>query len=384
MASERTKPQTDAVALAGELSERGSLADDLPKRIERYGKAKNRTKQNIQYLSGSVEHIDPDTGEYFYGDTGRLQRRLEDCGNWLVFRNYYTVGETRLTKARFCMKHLLCPLCAIRRGAKSLAAYLGRFNEIIAQNPRLVPYLLTLTVANGEDLQQRFDHLVSSWKTYQDRRRQYFKRYRGFNELCKVEGAVFSYEFTYSDKNGWHPHIHAIILVDPDQLIDFDFDGTGYQKSQSPLSQEWLSITGDSSIVDCRPIDASNPTDGFMEVLKYALKFSDLPPKENFHAYTILKGKRLQGSFGLFWGVKVPDKLTDDLLPDELPYIELFYKYTNAGYSVTHHHHHTGGERPQVRIIEPLDDRSDLALEKADKFRSTAWWLIEKRERESQ
>ncbi|MGI2068415.1 hypothetical protein, partial [Shewanella sp. MF08487] len=132
MASERTKPLTDSVTLAGELSERGSNVDDLPKRIERYGKAKHRTKQNIQYLSGSVEHIDSDTGEYFYGDTGRLQRRLEDCGNWLVFRNYYTVGETRLAKARFCMKHLLCPLCAIRRGAKSLAAYLDRFNEITA------------------------------------------------------------------------------------------------------------------------------------------------------------------------------------------------------------------------------------------------------------
>lgn len=383
MASERTKPLTDAVALAGELSERGSDVDDLPKRIERYGKAKHRTKQNIQYLSGSVEHIDPETGEYFYGDTGRLQRRLEDCGNWLVFRNYYTVGETRLTKARFCMKHLLCPLCAIRRGAKSLAAYLDRFNEIIAQNPRLVPYLLTLTVANGEDLQERFDHLVASWKSYQQRRRDWLKKGRGFNELCKVEGAVFSYEFTYSEK-GWHPHIHAIVLLDPDQLIDFDFKASGLKKSQSRLSQEWLSITGDSSIVDCRPIDTQDPAKSFAEVFKYALKFSDLPPKENFLAYTILKGKRLQGSFGLFWGVSVPDKLTDDLLPDELPYIELFYKYTNAGYTVTHHHHHTGGERPEVRIISPLDERSDNALAKAEKYRSNAWWLVEKRQREAQ
>ena len=376
MASERTKPLTDVIALPGESSDRGSGFDDLPKRIEKYGKAKRRTGLNIQYLSNPVDLC--------IDEVGYLKRRLEACGNWLVFRNYYTVGETRLAKARFCMKHLLCPLCAIRRGAKSLAAYLDRFNEITAKNPRLVPYLLTLTVTNGEDLQERFDHLVNSWKSYQKRRRDYLDKGRGFNELCKVEGAVFSYEFTYSDKNGWHPHIHAIILVDPDQLIDFDFDGTGYQKSQSPLSQEWLSITGDSSIVDCRPIDASNPTDGFMEVLKYALKFSDLPPKENFHAYTILKGKRLQGSFGLFWGVKVPDKLTDDLLPDELPYIELFYKYTNAGYTVTHHHHHTGGERPEVRIISPLDERSDNALAKADKYRSNAWWLVEKRESESQ
>ncbi|MEV7971462.1 protein rep [Sphaerisporangium sp. NPDC088356] len=375
MASERTKPLTDSVALAGELSERGSGFDDLPKRIERYGKAKRRTGLNIQYLSNPVDLC--------IDEVGYLKRRLEACGNWLVFRNYYTVGETRLAKARFCMKHLLCPLCAIRRGAKSLAAYLDRFNEITSKNPRLVPYLLTLTVTNGEDLQERFDHLVKSWKSYHERRRDWLKKGRGFNELCKVEGAVFSYEFTFSDK-GWHPHLHAIILVDPDQLIDFDFKASGLKKSQSRLSQEWLSITGDSSIVDCRPIDTQDPAKSFAEVFKYALKFSDLPPKENYHAYAILKGKRLQGSFGLFWGVKVPDKLTDELLDDELPYIELFYKYTDAGYSVTHHHHHTGGQIPQVRIISPLDERSDNALAKAENYRSNAWWLIEKRERESQ
>ncbi|MCP4058787.1 MAG: hypothetical protein GY738_16030, partial [Pseudoalteromonas sp.] len=37
--------------------------------------------------------------------------------------------------------------------------------------------------------------------------------------------------------------------------------------------------------------------------------------------------------FGCFWGVKIPEKMTDDLLED-LPYIELFYKYTKAGYSL--------------------------------------------------
>ena len=113
--------------------------------------------------------------------------------------------------------------------------------------------------------------------------------------------------------------------------------------------------------------------------------FENIPPGcEPFFRRFGSSLKRLQGSFGLFWGVNVPDKLTDDLLPDELPYIELFYKYTNAGYTVTHHHHHTGGERPEVRIISPLDERSDNALAKAEKYRSNAWWLVEKRQREAQ
>uniref|UniRef100_UPI0033072C1B hypothetical protein n=1 Tax=Pseudoalteromonas sp. TB43-MNA-CIBAN-0091 TaxID=3140416 RepID=UPI0033072C1B len=53
----------------------------------------------------------------------------------------------------------------------------------------------------------------------------------------------------------------------------------------------------------------------------------------NIEAYSYLKGKRLTGSFGFFWGVKIPEKMTDDLVED-LPYIELLYKYTKAGYSL--------------------------------------------------
>jgi hypothetical protein len=36
--------------------------------------------------------------------------------------------------ASFCMKHLLRPLCAIRRGAKAMKAYLDRWEVIRAEN----------------------------------------------------------------------------------------------------------------------------------------------------------------------------------------------------------------------------------------------------------
>ena len=47
------------------------------------------------------------------------------------------------------------------------------------------------------------------------------------------------------------------------------------QPSQTDLSTEWHKITGDSMVVDCRPI-LGDPAEGFMEVFKYAVKFSDL------------------------------------------------------------------------------------------------------------
>jgi hypothetical protein len=41
-------------------------------------------------------------------------------------------------------------------------------------------------------------------------------------------------------------------------------------------------------VVDVRPI-TGDPA-GFLEVFKYAVKFSDQPPADTWHAYSVLKG----------------------------------------------------------------------------------------------
>ena len=43
------------------------------------------------------------------------------------------MDKVKLHAAQFCKAHLLCPLCAIRRGAKALAAYLERWEAIRLQ-----------------------------------------------------------------------------------------------------------------------------------------------------------------------------------------------------------------------------------------------------------
>lgn len=45
-----------------------------------------------------------------------------------------------------------------------------------------------------------------------------------------------------------------------------------------------------------------------------------------------LEGKRLLGSAGCFRGVEVPDELNDELL-DDLPYVDLFYRFLRGGLS---------------------------------------------------
>jgi len=263
--------------------------------------------------------------------------KVQGCGDYLVFRHYYTVDKVRLHGASLCKKHLLCPLCAIRRGAKSLKAYLDRFEIIKAAKPYLKPFLVTLTVKDGDDLEERFKHLHKSQRALWMRK----NRGRG-SVLDNVEGAVWSYEIKRGANSGkWHPHLHMIALSEsiPDQ---------------QELSAEWHNITGDSFIVDVRPISQDDPASGFVEVFKYAVKFSDQPPEDTVHAWQTLAGKRLLGSAGCFRGVEVPEGLLDDSEGFEgLPYIQLFYRYLPAGYSLQKRSEGVETPAKRVRPIAP-------------------------------
>ena len=97
----------------------------------------------------------------------------EHMRQYLLFRHYYTADLLRLHAASFCKRHLLCPLCAIRRGAKALKAYLDRWEVIRAENPRLKPFLVTLTVKDGDDLAERFRHL------HESQRALWMRKHRG-------------------------------------------------------------------------------------------------------------------------------------------------------------------------------------------------------------
>jgi hypothetical protein len=301
--------------LAGDAKQGADDAAVLPARLDRYSKAHHRALAMSDY---AMKAAAASTSSVLRKDYEKTAQSLRTCGNYLLFRDYYTVGKVRLHAAKFCKKHLLCPFCAIRRGAKMVKAYLAKLAVIKAENPNLKAYLVTLTVKDGDDLAERFKHLHKSVQRLHKAR----GRERQYNESCKAAGAVWSYEFKRGkNSEKWHPHVHAVWLCDeaPDAV---------------QLSAEWKAITGDSFIVDVTPFyDQEDVISGFLEVFKYAVKFSDLPLEDNWEGFQTLAGKRLIASFGLFRGVEVPEGLTDESL-DDLPYVEMLYKFVyGVGYS---------------------------------------------------
>lgn len=284
-------------------------------RIARYGGLKNRSVEMADYIE-LMKIANPKRL-----DIAKLHGNLTQCANYLVFHDYYTVEELRLVKASTCKKSLLCPFCAARRAAKMVEKNLAKVEAAMASQASLKPVMITFTVKNGENLLERFNHLRSSYRRLQQRRRNALKGQQ-WTEFAKVQGAIHSYEITNKGE-GWHPHIHMVALLD--DWID-----------QAALSAEWKEITGDSFIVDIRKIKPKDVgaggldiASGMLEVFKYALKFQDMTLEDTWHAYELLKGKRLVDSFGALRGVEMPESLLDEPL-EELPYLELIYTFSRG------------------------------------------------------
>ena len=327
-------------------------ADQHRDRITRFATLKHRAKNQENYLftlAKFKENYEKDVKNEESIKALKSAQKLNECGNYLLFKNFYTIGEVKLSKLRTCGQHLLCPFCAAIRASRAIQKYVERIDQVLKENRKLKPVLITLTVKNGSNLAERSEHLMKSFRTLLERRRDYEKKGRGFNEFCKVQGAMYSYENTYNEKTvEWHPHIHMFALVD--QWID-----------QQEFSEYWHSLTGDSMVVDVRRARKEKGhgySKAAAEVCKYALKFGDLSVENTWEAFKVLKGKRLTGSFGLLWGVKIPENLADEMPDDQdLPYLEMLYKFV---YGKNSHY-----DLAMTRMVEPQAKIERMSEEEA-------------------
>lgn len=305
------KPDKEKPEESLRQEQNSSGIENLPSRLHRYAGARGRALEMEAYLRTLVR--DPDSTVKEQQLAHRAASKLCSCGEWFALRHYWKVDQVKLIAGDFCQQTKLCPFCALRRGARNMSVYLKRYEFLIGQEPHLKAFLVTLTVKNGPDLQERMNHLRTCYRRLVDGRRQSNSgNGRGRNPFAQIAGGVGSFEVTNSGK-GWHPHIHTIVLsVSP--------------PDQEALSAYWFRTSGDSFVVDVRPVDSLNPATGFCEVFKYAMKFQGMALSDNWRAHLDLKGFRLLMGFGVFYGVKLPQELTDDPLEDQ-PYVDMFFRY---------------------------------------------------------
>jgi len=162
-----------------------------------------------------------------------------------------------------------CPHCDRRRGRETAQVFETYFRAM--KRPRF----MTLTIESSGRLEEGLTRLRESFTRF--KRRKAFKAH--------VVGGFYSIEVTYGEA-GWHPHLHIV------------FDG--FYWDQAELSAEW-SAAGGGPIVDIREADLGS----VKELTKYLVKGSGIYDSAELvkEQYEVLKGKRLWGAFGRFYGL---------------------------------------------------------------------------------
>lgn len=289
--------------LAGPTGEEWQSDLTLGRRLAAYANHRHRAFAMADYIAG---HSRTTQGR-------KLAHTVRSCGSFLEWRHYYRLGKSALRRAVTCKKHTLCPMCASLRGLRFAAAYRDRVELALRENPSLRVAMLTVTVKDGEDLRERFEHLSHSWKVL----RQRWHRGNAATVWDRIEGAVWSFEVKRGAGSGlWHPHIHCLALVSG-------------EITTAELAARWKEITGDSHVVDSRYVHADD-AGAFCEVFKYALKFSELPLSDNWHAFLHLFGLRLVASAGCLRGID-PEDLMDPEESDPAFY-DLLFQFSGQSY----------------------------------------------------
>ena len=289
-------------------------------RLRKFAAHKARTVTLVTWIKGNVILH---KGDAVYNPQ-KLQR-LENCGTILQFRNYFSLNPPLVVLADInaCKQSLLCPHCAIRRAAKAVRTYWEKYQTLRKENPNLRLYYLVLTVKNGPDLNKTFALVEKAVRNLIERRKNAklarngnkSMRYALNSAFADVEAGAYSFEVKRGKGSGlWHPHVNVLLLS----------EGTIDERA---LREEWRNLTNGSYITHLKAVEKDDKG-AFLEIFKYALKFSEMAAGDTFHAATALYRRNLFGSFGAFRGLKVENE--DTLEVKDLPYIDMFYRINAA------------------------------------------------------
>lgn len=158
-------------------------------------------------------------------------------------------------------------MCQWRKSLKVFHQVSKVMDRAQQEEPKLVPLFLTLTLRNctGAELSENLDIVFKGWKNVVDHRK--FRK--------TVQGWFRALEVTYNkDEDTFHPHIHAIILVDKSY---FKKDNKDYMQTT-----DWVHMWRTALKLDYDPVcDIRKVKNGkgkhkaVAEVAKYTLKDSD-------------------------------------------------------------------------------------------------------------
>jgi len=222
--------------------------------------------------------------------------RIWWCSCELEFRVEPETGRKRLKNAGFCRERL-CNMCAWRKSLKTFHQVSKVMDEVQRRHENLQPVFLTLTVRNceGDKLMNTLDMMFYGWGL--------LRKHRKIKRIA--HGWFRALEVTYNRKDDtYHPHFHAILLVDKSY-----FKGKDYMQTADWVQMWRTACALDyDPICDIRKIKASKGKyKAVAEIAKYTVKDSDYLHEDNDELTdrlvgvlsSALRGRRLYGFGGV-------------------------------------------------------------------------------------
>lgn len=242
--------------------------DLLYRTVVKMRESQKKKKEIVDYIMKNKPYL---LGSTFKGG------RIKDCCNELVFRDYLN-GEKKLYRANFCKYDKFCLACSTRRSIRMIHRFIQWIRQYELYEKHWYHITLTIRHNKNQSLGEVMDKLCIAkeklGKKYRNWKRATQKKKSFFNNF---DGIVSSIEVTYSEKNGWHPHIH--ILACSESALPIEYLDKWHCNWNKELQEEWHKITGDSFQVSMREITVMEwyfDRSWIWEVFKYAVKFSVL------------------------------------------------------------------------------------------------------------
>jgi hypothetical protein len=208
-----------------------------------------------------------------FSDTGNVTlrkraERLSQCCKWplvLVKKN----GKPAMSLQR--CRDRLCPTCSHIKGQQTA----NKIKDLV-QHMNSVRFLTLTLCSTGRTLAELVKRIIDCFREL--RRSKAWRQH--------VTAGIWTIEIKPGKKeNTWNVHLHMLI------------DGSYW--SQAAISDAWLAVTGDSSIVDIRKINSVKGAAWY--VAKYVAKpgdFTQFSADEILNYAVSVKSRRLFGTFG--------------------------------------------------------------------------------------
>lgn len=215
--------------------------------------------------------------------TGKFSSRLQACRKFAFFMQNKVTKKLRIQSSRCKLRW--CPIC---RDVSRMIVTSATEEWLKIQD---YPKMITLTLKHSDDpLRLQIDRIYKAFQTLKTR--ALFKRL--------ITGGVWFFQLKFNQATEqWHPHIHCLVA--------------GKYFPHGKLKQLWFKITGDSDIVDIRPVKDLEGCAN--DVARYATSPADIAAVNEEQAldiYYSTKHRRICGSWGSAKSITLKPEPADD------------------------------------------------------------------------